>query len=166
MKRPLEFELHSITPDDREFVREELVRNWFSTVIWSRDIEYRADELPGLIAWLGDQRIGLVTVGAPASRETEIVTLSARIENRGVGAALLSGAVEQARSHDCRRVLLTTSNDNLRALGFYQRRGWRLVQVHRGMIDRYRAREKQIPEMGLNNIPLRDEIELELLLRD
>lgn len=164
MKNPLDFEIHSITAADLAFVREELIRNWFSPVIWSRDVEFRADELPGFVAWLGDERIGLVTIANQSPAEAEVVTLSARVENRGVGGALLDTAVRQARDQGCRRILLTTSNDNLRALGFYQRRGWQLVQVHRGMIDRYRSREKQIPEMGLNRIPLRDEIELELLL--
>lgn len=166
MKNPLDFEIHSITPDDLPFVREELIRNWFTPVIWSRDVEYRADELPGFVAWLGEERIGLVTIARLSDAEAEVVTLSARTENRGVGGALLDAAVRHARDQGCARVMLTTSNDNLRALGFYQRRGWRLVQVHRGMIDRYREREKRIPELGVNRIPLRDELELELVFTD
>ena len=64
----------------------------------------------------------------------------------------------------CRRVWLITTNDNLRALRFYQRRGFRLVAVHPNALARSRELKPSIPEIGLDGIPLRDELELELTL--
>jgi hypothetical protein len=58
-------------------------------------------------------------------------------------------------------VFLTTTNDNLRAVGFYQRRGWSLVAVHRGAMDRARNEKPSIPLIGMNGIEMHDEIELE-----
>jgi len=64
--------------------------------------------------------------------------------------------------HRCPRLWLVTTNDNVDALRFYQRRGFCLVCVHRGAVDHSRAHLKpEIPLAGNNRIPLRDELELE-----
>jgi hypothetical protein len=58
-----------------------------------------------------------------------------------------------------------TTNDNVDALRFYQRRGFRLAALHQGAVDDSRARLKpEIPEIGEHRIPLRDELDLELEL--
>lgn len=149
-----------ITPADQEFVRAELIKHFISPLIRSLDHGYRADELPGYIARLGGERVGHIT-WAIIDDSLEIITLATTIDDRGVGTALLEAAGAEARRAGCTRMFLTTSNDNLRALAFYQKRGWRLVAVHRGMIDRYRERDREIPLIGLNGIPMHDEIELE-----
>lgn len=152
-----------IGPDDIDYVRGELCRHWHSPTIGSMGREFRADELPGFIATADGRPAGLVTYFADPDR-CEIVTLSAAMDGLGIGTALLDAAVAEACRLGCRRAFLTTTNDNLRALRFYQRHGWRLVAVHRGAIDAYRAREPAIRWTGMNGIPCRDEIELELLL--
>jgi len=73
--------------------------------------------------------------------------------------------VEEARKRDCWRVFLITTNDNLHALGFYQKRGFELVGIHRGAVNESRKIKPGIPLIGMNNIPLRDEIELEIVLK-
>ena len=52
-----------------------------------------------------------------------------------MGSALPAAAVNLARDADLRRVWLVTSNDNLDALRFYQRRGLRIVDVAPGAVD-------------------------------
>jgi len=74
-------------------------------------------------------------------------------------------SIAEVEENGCRRVWLITSNDNLDALRFYQRRGLRLVAVHRGAIDEARRVKPSIPATGEYGIPVRDEIELELQLR-
>lgn len=69
-----------------------------------------------------------------------------------------------ARGADCRRVWLVTTNDNLHALRFYQKRGFDLVALHRNAVDRSR-RLKPIPRCGLDGIPIRHELELDILLK-
>jgi hypothetical protein len=69
---------------------------------------------------------------------------------------------EIARRAGCSRFWLITTNDNVDALRFYQRRGFRLAALHSGAVDDSRARLKpEIPEVGDHGIPIRDEIELE-----
>ena len=74
-------------------------------------------------------------------------------------------AIEKARRLNLRRLWLTTTNDNLRAMGFYQRLGFRIVAVNCGAVDRARKLKPEIPEVGQNGISLHDEIVLELVIQ-
>jgi len=79
-----------------------------------------------------------------------------------VGAALLDAVIERAREEGCCRVWLVTTNDNTHAMHFYQRHGMRLVAVYPGAVDAARGTlKREIPEIGQNGIPIRDEIEFE-----
>jgi ribosomal protein S18 acetylase RimI-like enzyme len=70
-----------------------------------------------------------------------------------------------AAGRGCRRLWLVTTNDNLHALGFYQRRGLRLCALHAGALERDRALKPELPEVNRDNgIPMRDLLELELPL--
>jgi hypothetical protein len=59
---------------------------------------------------------------------------------------------------------LITTNDNMAALRFWQKRGFMLVAVYTNALEQSRKLKPEIPLIGLDGIPLRDEIELELLL--
>ena len=149
---------------DLDWVREELTRNWGRPQIWSIGRMFEADRLPGLIAERDGERVGLVTYSLEehvSAGECEVVTLSSRVEGRGIGATLLDAAVVAAKGAGASRIYLTTTNDNLRALGFYQRRGWVLTRLHAGIIVAARERYPGIPKLGMHAIPWRDELELE-----
>jgi GNAT superfamily N-acetyltransferase len=119
---------------------------------------------PAFVAEAADGRLlGMLTyVPQPDWRRCEILSLHADEQWHGTGTALV-GAVERlARRHGCVRLWVITTNDNVDALRFYQRRGFYLVTVHRGAVDRSRASLKpEIPPLGAYGIPLRDELELE-----
>jgi ribosomal protein S18 acetylase RimI-like enzyme len=68
-----------------------------------------------------------------------------------------------AREAGCRRLWLTTTNDNERAIGFYRRWGMSLATVHRGAVARSRAVKPTIP-LRIGGVALDDELEFELLL--
>jgi hypothetical protein len=58
---------------------------------------------------------------------------------------------------------VVTTNDNLGALRFYQRRGFVLAALRPGAITEARRTLKpEISEIGADGIPIRDELELEL----
>jgi hypothetical protein len=52
----------------------------------------------------------------------------------------------------------------MNALRFYQKRGFVLVAVHRNALEQSRKLKPEIPLIGDDEIPLRDEIELEMML--
>jgi ribosomal protein S18 acetylase RimI-like enzyme len=79
-----------------------------------------------------------------------------------VGTALVEYAAREAGRRGCTRLWCTTTNDNLDALRFYQRRGFRLLALRPGAVDRARRAVKpQITAVGAYGIPLRDEIDVQ-----
>jgi ribosomal protein S18 acetylase RimI-like enzyme len=94
----------------------------------------------------------------------EITSLDSLRAGKGIGTTLINKVMEEARTKKCHRLFLITTNDNLNALGFYQRRGFELSKLYRGAINESRKLKPGIPLIGANNIPLRDEIELEMML--
>jgi ribosomal protein S18 acetylase RimI-like enzyme len=120
---------------------------------------------PALLAKRDGALAGVLTYVIGAD-ECEILTLHAAEPARGVGTALVDAVERLAAERSCRRLWVLTTNDNVDALRFYQRRGFRLVELRPGAVDDSRARLKpEIPEVGDHGIPLRDEIVLDKELR-
>jgi ribosomal protein S18 acetylase RimI-like enzyme len=119
--------------------------------------------LPGFVALLNGGTVGLATYRIQG-QECELVTLNSWRENLGVGSALIEAIRQEALQTGCHRLWLITTNDNLHALGFYQKRGFHLVAVHANALAESRKIKPSIPEIGVHGIPLRDELELELIL--
>jgi GNAT superfamily N-acetyltransferase len=113
----------------------------------------------GPIVVAHDEAIDLRRVDGDA---LEVVSIAAATPGDGVGTALLDAVVAEARAAGSRRVWLVTTNDNLRALRFYQRRGLRIVGVDPGAVDRARRMKPSIPTVGDDGIPIHDELRLEL----
>jgi len=147
----------------RTWARRLLVERWGSTEVVSRGRLHRADELPGFVALRAHRPLGLLTYLVEGDA-CEIVSLDAVRDGLGVGSALLVAAGKAALEAGCCRLWLITTNDNLAALRFYQRRGFRCVALHADALTRSRELKPGIPELGLHGIPIRDEIELELAL--
>ncbi|HYE60664.1 MAG TPA: GNAT family N-acetyltransferase [Phycisphaerales bacterium] len=159
--------LRPINATDHSYLEQEMTRHWGGTQIWSRGEMYEGLELTGLIAEVDGERAGAITWSVLSGGYLfEVVTVSTTLESAGVGEKLLDAAVLEAQRLGCSRAFLTTTNDNMRALRFYQKRGWRICMLHRGMVDEARRRKPFIPRVGLGGIPLRDEIELELWLEE
>ena len=118
---------------------------------------------PALLAESFGEIVGMLTyVPDPGWEQCEVLTLHVTGQWHGVGTALLEAAEQLAAGHGCARLWLITTNDNVDALRFYQRRGFQLAAVHRHAVDDSRSRLKpEIPVVGAYGIPIRDEIELE-----
>jgi N-acetylglutamate synthase-like GNAT family acetyltransferase len=150
------------TPADRDAIDALHHAIWGSSAVVGRDRVFDLRLLPTLVAERPDGSI----VGALCYQETadalEVVSIGAVPPTRGAGTVLLDAAVTRARQARLRRVWLITTNDNLDALRFYQRRGMRIVHVDPGAVDRARRLKPGIPPVGAYGIPLRDELTLEL----
>jgi GNAT superfamily N-acetyltransferase len=119
---------------------------------------------PALIAERDGRLAGVLTYIVEGD-SCEVLTLHAAERLMGVGTALLEALAELASRAGCKRLWLITTNDNLDALRFYQRRGFRLAALHAGAVDDARARLKpELPRVGEHGIHLRDELELERVL--
>lgn len=159
----MDLNIRPLRPQDRGKVADLIAARWGSPAVAVHGTLYRPAELPGFVALLAGAWVGLVTYRI-ADAGCEIVTLDSMRPGIGVGTALIDAVEQAARRAGCSRVWLMTTNDNLIALGFYQRRGFSLVAVHRGAVERARRLKPEIPAIGQGGIPIRDEIELELSL--
>jgi GNAT superfamily N-acetyltransferase len=157
-------QLRRITEHDLQRLRQIWKKNWGDEFMVVHGVVYHPDNLDGFIAYSGPDYVGEITY-AIKNNECEIVTLDSESEGQGLGTRLINAVVEEAQKQDCRRVFLITTNDNLNALGFYQKRGFELVGINRGAVNESRKIKPSIPLIGMNNIPLRDEIELEIVLK-
>jgi len=152
-------------PSDLPFIHRLLSARWGSSRIVSRGVLYDAATLPAFIAKLGSEPVGLATYSI-AGAQCQIVTLDSLAEGRGIGSALIEAVKAAAVEAGCRRLWLITTNDNLPALGFYQKRGLVITAIHRNALEISRRIKPEISLYGRDGIPLRDEIELEYCLTD
>jgi ribosomal protein S18 acetylase RimI-like enzyme len=155
------FDIRPVEAADRDWVLS-LVHEWGDNFIVSRGRRLFPTRLPGFCA-IGSagERLGLATYEI-MGHECQLVTLHALRLYEGIGTALTEAVRGAAASAGCSRLWLITTNDNLDALRFYQRRGFELVTVHRDLRDAARRLKPSIPLIGNYGIPIRDEIELEL----
>jgi GNAT superfamily N-acetyltransferase len=160
-----DFLIRPLTTDDPEWVSQFISRRWGTKRVIAHGTIYYPHKLPGFVALEDNQAIGLLTYQLDQS-SCEIVTLDSTRPDQGIGTALINAVLEAARRSGCERVWLITTNDNLNALRFYQKRGFELVAVHRHAVDEARRIKPEIPLVGANGIPVRDEIELELPLNE
>jgi ribosomal protein S18 acetylase RimI-like enzyme len=135
---------------------------WGGTVV-VHGVVYEVAELPCLIAERDGEQAGVLSYHVSGGG-LEIVTLEALARRGGVGTALVATACELAASLGLGRVWLVTTNDNLDALRFYQRRGFRLVGLAPGAVAKARSVKRSIPLVGEYGIPIRDELTLERIV--
>ena len=160
-----EVRIRPIAGADRGWIRSWLREHWGSEAMVVRETVYHPADLPGFVAERAGESVGLVTYRVDGA-ECEVMSLDSLVPNRGIGTALLSRVEGAARAAGCRRLSLVTTNDNLHALRFYQKRGFALAALRPGAVERGRWLKPEIPLVGDDGIPLRDEIELEKGLPD
>ena len=150
---------------DREWVSEFILELWGSNKVVSRGVVYYPQDLPGFVAMYDGEKVGLVTYNITGTN-CEIVTINSVRPFLGVGTALIEAVRDIALKSGCKRLWLITTNDNMNALRFYQKRGFVLVAIHRDALDISRKLKPEISLIGNDGIPLPDEIELEMILND
>jgi N-acetylglutamate synthase-like GNAT family acetyltransferase len=148
---------------DRPWLRQFMRDHWGAEEMVAAGRLFYPAENPALLAEQDGQVIGVVTYEFHAD-ECEITSINNHYATSGIGTALIERVAAAARSRSCRRVWLITTNDNLNALRFYQKRGFRLAALYPGAVDESRTIKPQISLVGENGLPLHDEIRLELTL--
>jgi len=153
--------IRPLTANDLPRLVEFWNQHWGGDEMIVHGESFRPERLSGFV---NEDWSGVITYYIK-NNSCEIISLNSLKENRGIGTALIDEVANEARKQNCQRLFLVTTNDNLHALGFYQRYGFELVCIRRGAVDEARKVKPGIPMTGMNNIPLHDEIELEMSLR-
>ena len=137
-----------------------LISRWFSLEMLVHGETIDLSNVQGKAILESGEIIGMIT-WRTLDDALEILSLDSLHEGQGIGTILLEQAVAETKKQRLRRLVLTTTND---ALQFYQRRGFDLLCLRRGVVDKARKKKPQIPLTGENGIPLHHEIDLERIL--
>lgn len=155
--------LRQVTAADRNWIEDLLRQHWGSETVVGHGVIYYPADLPGFVAEIAGKPTGLLTYVIDVE-SCEIVTINSLREGFGVGSLLIEAVRRLAVETGCQRLWLITTNDNLHALRFYQKRGFRLADLCPGAVDEARKIKPEIPLIGELGIPIHDEIELEIHL--
>jgi len=153
-----------MTDADRPEVARFIEQHWKSKVVMSRGRKFIPHEEDGFLERRNDELVGLITFRID-EEGMELLTENSTLSGQGIGSALVLDAITLARKEHCPKVWLTTTNDRLRAIRFYQRLGFRMTEINVGVVDEARKIKPQIPEVGESGIAIHDEIVLELAVQ-
>lgn len=157
----MKWRIKQIGPEDREDITQLAIRSWGSEKMIVHHECFHLAEQPGFLAREGSQILGFLTYRIDQESDAELLSLDSFQENTGIGTTLLARFVQQAESNGSKRIYLTTTNDNIRALQFYQKRGFSLCAFHRNAVSKARRMKPEIPLVAENGIPIAHELELE-----
>lgn len=149
------------TPADRQRIVGLARYFWGETEVECFDRSYQVDELPAYVACDGEEVVGLVSYAREEDANVLVMlNVLPQWQGRGVARRLITEVVETARADGAARLITATSNDDLPALGLYQRFGFTIAGVLAGKLVEHHGGV----ESGFSGIPVRDEIQMELRL--
>jgi len=151
------------TDADRVAARELFARDFGRTKIVAYGAVMDIDQMPALVAVRYADPSGALAYRLHGDA-LHIVALATdpMWQRSGVGGHLVAEAELIARRLNLRRLVVSTTNDNLPALYFYQRRGYRMTDFVPSSIIMHTGQEVA----GFAGIPVRDEVRLEKLLAE
>lgn len=155
--------LRIITKQDREWLTHFAIERWGTPTVVGHGTVYEIAAFPGFIAEDEGECVGVITYHQEG-QACEIVSIDSLRPESGVGTRLIEAVKDVALRAGCKRLWLVTTNDNLNALRFYQKRNFVLTALRCNALEESRKLKPEIPLIGEYGIPLRDELELEMLL--
>jgi GNAT superfamily N-acetyltransferase len=157
-------QLRFATVTDHALIREHLLATFTVDHLLVMGKPYPISELSVVGAYGADDKLqGLAfwTMRGNLALLAAVISLS---RHKGVARALLDHVADLARANKASRLRAMTTNDNLDALRFYQLYGFRLTALFPNALDMLRALHPSLSREGLNGLPRRDSIELEMPL--
>ena len=154
-------ECKRINSRNRKLINAFIKQHWYTTTMIIRGKEIDMTKTDGFYFSEGENIIGLITY-IVYDNILEITSLDSLLENQGIGSKLVETVIHEAKEKKFQKIVLITTNDNINAIRFYQRKGFDMVHLFRNALDISRKLKPEIPLIGENSIPLRHEIEFEL----
>lgn len=152
-----------VEPQDAQVIKNLMSKHWGGEPLIIRGQAYYPSKLPGIFALEDTKIIGLLFYEIK-NHECEIVVFEVFDKFKGIGTQMLNKLIEIAKNLHCTRIFLMTTNDDLDALRFYQRRGFHLCGIHFNTHAKAKELKPNLGDIGDYDIPIRDEIDLEMIL--
>jgi GNAT superfamily N-acetyltransferase len=156
--------LQKINEKYRDIVNQILRDEWHCPPSISRGKLIDTTILPGFLFIENEVIKGVITYNIE-DEECEIITLNSFEENKGIGTALINEILDIAQKNQCKRLWLITTNDDINAIRFYQKKGFDLKAAHINAMENSRKLKPSIPLVGMDNIPIKHELEFEIILK-
>ncbi|KST93808.1 GNAT family N-acetyltransferase [Lactococcus lactis] len=144
---------------DKKRIIKFFYQQWQEEIMVVSSGSYHCSELDGFIYEKDFLILGLITYTIN-NNILEIISLDSIVENQGIGSLLLKTVEEEAKMMGVHKIKIITTNDNLLALKFYQKKGYRITKVVPDAVKKARKIKKTIPLKGNDNIPIWDELVL------
>lgn len=145
-------------------VKSFFVEHWETTHVVFSIGKFHYAELEGFAVMDENDEITGMGTYKILDQECEIISLNSEHEKQGVGSSLLYVIENIAKEKNCHSIKAITTNDNLQALKFFQKRGYVISDIVRNAVEESRKTKPEIPFYSKDGIPIRDEIILEKLL--
>lgn len=152
-----------INTHNRKKVNQFIEEQWFSTDMVIRGKIVDMTSVDGFFIEQGGNIAALITYIINGGI-CEITSLNSLIEGKGIGSSLVEDVIASAKKHKCKKIIVVTTNDNIGAIRFYQKRGFEIARLYRNSLNKARELKPSIPLIGDNGIPLMHEIEFEMIL--
>jgi ribosomal protein S18 acetylase RimI-like enzyme len=156
-------EIRPADASDAEWLRVLQEERWGGPIQVANGERYRPADLPGFVAEIGGERVGYAAIRVVGDVAWIGLIQSLR-EGEGVGSTLVHVLIAGARGAGCGSLRAITTNDNLRAQGFYAHVGFRVREVRPGAVNESRKLKPSISLTGENGVAITDEIEYEIEL--
>jgi hypothetical protein len=158
----MQYSIREKTSSDNALIIPCISLSWGSDRIISKGTIFNVSDLAGYVAVENNRIVG-VGLYSVNSNECEIVLIESYVHSVGIGSTLLKKIIGISKTNDCKRIFLITTNDNIDALKFYQKSGMTIKGMYCDSIKDERKLKPEIPLTGKYGIPIRDEIELEIV---
>ena len=161
-QKRLAYKIRKLSSAGEEKTVRELVK-----LFWGEDEQltfgrkFTVSSLPAYIAEVKSKVVGFVAF-APVGDALIIAALGIvpEYQNCGFGRKLVEQVEKEAQKRGKKKLLVSTSNDDLPALAFYQRDGFQIFAVEPNVIAEKHGRILG----GIGGLPIRDELRLRKIL--
>jgi len=164
----MRMELKRIEKQDRDKTNAFIKKEWGGTsivLVRKREI-FELSNAEGFVVYNREEIIGLITYEI-RDKVCEILSLNSKIEGEGIGTQLVEAVKDVAKNNNCSRLLVETTNALIRAIAFYQKKGFRLVKLYPDAMKYVREVKPDLTEadfMEESGIVSRDTLEFEMEL--
>jgi ribosomal protein S18 acetylase RimI-like enzyme len=146
---------------ERGRIHELAIRYWGEEKQLTFDKEYDVTELPAYCAKVETSFAGFIAF--TEIKEAILIAALAvlpKYQNLGIGKELVRAVEVETKEAKKNMLLVSTSNDDLPALAFYQHLGFQIFEVKIDVI----ARKHRKILKGLDGLPIRDELRMRKII--
>ena len=151
------FEIRPKTDQDNPNLTIITDKDWGGNPLIVHNEKVFLETLEGFLAIQDEKIIGLILFRR-FSDAWEIILFETYTKFTGIGTQLLHKLLDHAKNQNCKKMDVMTTNDNMDALRFYQKRGFTICGIHLDIVKQARELKPSIPELGDYGIAIRDEI--------